>query len=288
MLFCLGEIQSQDTKPAPSAQPLPPGAALPNQPGGQSIAQPVAQPVGPMAPSTDLGGGVTLSGEKTSSQLIENERPERVRVFPDDPESAWWEINPSYAFARAQREQKPLMLLFTGVWNTQAMALSQEVFSTKSFNEYVKENLVICYLNYPKNITNAPDSLRMVKKKFNVKGLPNVLLFNPSGEVHRGLRGYRRGKPIDYFGRLKVACRPVLASIVVQRESLERRGYRDWSNFLGKVIFAKYLRRDDSHVALLDVSGKEWYIPMNDLSPEGQKLVRSFPKGEKIILSQKK
>ena len=211
-----------------------------------------------------------------------------MQVYPDDPESAWWEINPHYAYARAQREQKPLLLLFTGIWNNRAMALSQEVFSTKSFNEYVKENLVICYLNYPRNYTDAPDSLRRIKNKFKVKGYPNVLLFTPDGEVHRGITGYHPGRPVDYFNKLQASCFPLLSSIEEQKSKMEKYGFRDWSNYMGKIIFAKFVRRDDRLVALRDVSGQEWTFPINDLSPDDQRLVESFPAGPKIILDQEK
>ncbi len=268
-----GSVRSQQSGPG---SPIKPGAVnlgVPGQ-GGEGNAS--------------IEGGGALSGSVARSHIIENERPERVQVYPDDPESAWWEVNPSYAFARAQREQKPLLLLFTGIWNTQAMGLSQEVFSTKSFNEYVKENLVICYLSYPRNITDAPQELRRLKEKFKVRGYPNVLLFNPRGEVYRGLRGYRTGRPVDYFGKLRVACRPVLEAIKVQKTDLRKHGFRDWSNYLGKVIFAKFVRRDDHFVALLDVSGVEWFIPLNDLAPDDQRIVESFPKGPKIVLPSEK
>ena len=219
---------------------------------------------------------------QSDSRIIEDDRPERHQIYADDPESAWWEVNPHFAFDRAQREQRPLMLLFTGVWNTQAMGLSQEVFSTKSFNEYVKENLVICYLSYPRNYTDAPDALRRIKDKFKVKGYPNVLIFNPNGEVERGIRGYRTGRPIDYFNQLTAACRPVLESVKVQKEELVGLGYRDWSNYLGKLIFAKFIERDATYTVLEDASGQKWTIPINDLAPDDQRMVESFPALAKV------
>jgi len=247
--------------PSPGAIPPPPQPAT-------------SEPKKPMSP--------TVSPMQSRGRLIKDLKPQRIPVYPDDPESAWWEINPSYAFARAQREQRPLMLLFTGVWNTQAMALSEEVFSTKSFNEYVKENLVICYLNYPRNQTDAPDSLRRLKDKFKVRGYPNVLIFNPNGEVEKGIRGYRPGRPVDYFNTLKADCVPVLESIKVQKSQMVRSGFREWSNYLGKAIFARFVKHDMQYVALQDASGTEWIIKINDLAPEDQKLVESFPRVDKI------
>lgn len=234
-----------------------------------SVGEATANPGVPMGPTT--------SETMSKARVIDDDEPERVPVYPDDPNSAWWEINPRYAFERAQREQKPMLLLFTGIWNAQAMALSQEVFATKSFNEYVKENLVICYLNYPRNFTDAPDALRRIKDKFKVRGYPNVLLFHPNGEVQRGLRGYRTGRPVDYFNQLVGACYPVLVSIEAHKQDLVNQGYRDWSNYMGKLLFARFVARDEARVMLQDASGQRWTIPINDLAPDDQRMVESFP-----------
>ncbi|MEM7696820.1 MAG: thioredoxin family protein [Verrucomicrobiota bacterium] len=228
----------------------------------------------PVAPSNP---GISLSSMRADSQVVENFAPERVPVYPDDPQSAWWEINPHYAFARAQLEQKPMLLLFTGIWNSQAMSLSEEVFSTKSFNEYAKENLIICYLNYPRSITSAAPVLRDLKERFKVMGYPNVIFFNPNGDVERGIRGYRSGRPIDYFEELKSICRPILADVQAQKMVYAKRGFRTWTNFLGDTIFARFVEQDTLHVTLIDVRGNRWTLPINDLFPEDQLMVESFP-----------
>lgn len=262
---------------APPQSNLPPqgGAMLPPQNSLPSPAPTVIQPE-----QIDGLPGTALSPERANARIIEKERPDRSQVYPDDPESAWWEINPIRAFRRAQREQKPLMLLFTGTWNAQSMSLSEEVFATKSFNEYVKENLVICYITYPKSSTDAAPWKRRIKEKFKVKGFPNVILFNPNGEVVRGVTGYRSGRPVDYFIELKNACQPVLNAIKDQKSQLAARGYRDWSNPVGKVIFARFLRRSEDQVTLQDISGQKWTIKLHDLAPDDQHLAESFPVSE--------
>ncbi len=271
-----GESEFATDRPMTTGPGAVPGALPPQMPQPQQPLPPQQQeePKKPMGP--------TVSPMQSRSRVIEDMRPQRVPVYPEDQDSAWWEINPRYAFARAQREQRPMLLLFTGMWNTQAMALSEEVFSTRSFNEYVKENLVICYLSYPRNQTDAPDALRQIKEKFKVRGYPNVLIFNPNGEVEKGIRGYHTGRPVDYFNELKAACGPVLASIEARRPGLMRKGFRDWSNYLGKEIFARFVKHDMTYVALQDMTGMEWLIKINDLAPDDQKLVESFPRVDKI------
>jgi hypothetical protein len=265
--------------PAPAAPPSPPVAMPVEATDGAAPSSFIAAPAdfAPASKKIELPKGPVISETQSGARIIEVETPERVPVYPDDPQSAWWEINPHSAFDRAQREQKPLLLLFTGMWNTQAMALSEEVFATRSFNEFVKEHLVICYLSYPRNITDAAPTLRRLKEKFKVRGYPNVLLFNPNGEVQRGIRGYRSGRPVDYFNHLVAACQPVLESIQLQKARLVASGYRDWSNYLGKLVFARFVERDATHVMLQDASGQRWTVPVNDLAPDDQRMVESFP-----------
>ena len=230
----------------------------------------------------DQAGGAQMSEQVARSRVIEEYKSEKFLVYPDDPQSAWWETNVRYAFARAQREMKPLLLLFTAVWRPEAMNLSEEVFATKSFNNYVKENLVICYLNYPPNIKDAPRSMQWAKKEFKVAGYPSVLIFNPYGEVERSLRGYRKGRPVDYFNNLKGACAPALSLIAEQKKNLERRGYRDWRNPEGRTLFAKFVRREELLMTLRDGRGQEWTIAIKQLIPDDQALARSFPRIDQV------
>ena len=275
--------------PAPQMGPVPQPAHFTTQtgiPGGTpySPALPTSVPEGmTSAVPTNLPEGTTVSPQTARSHVMEVVRPERVKVYPDDPESAWWEINPHFAFNRAQREQKPLLLLFTGMWNAEAMSLSQEVFSTRSFNAYVKENLIICYLSYEKNYTDTHEALRAIKDKFQVRGYPNIVIFNPNGEVERGIRGYRTGRPVDYFNELKMITAPVIESIQSQKVAKQREGYRDWANYLGKEIFAQFVQQDQIYVQLKDSSGTKWAFKINDLAPPDQKLVESFPPVAKMI-----
>lgn len=229
------------------------------------------------------GQGARFGDERVDSRVVEEYEAEPVQVYPDDPESAWWEVNVRHAFARAQREMKPMLLLFTAAWRPEAMALSEEVFATKSFNNYVKENLVICFLSYPPpGGAEPPKSMEWAKKEFKVAGYPSVLIFNPNGEVVRSLRGYRKGRPVDYFNDLKAACAPALESIKQQKESLSRQGFREWRNGEGKGIFARFVKRDDLLMTLRDGRGQEWTIAIDQLREEDRKMARSFPRIDQV------
>ncbi|NNE94378.1 MAG: hypothetical protein HKN23_22235 [Verrucomicrobiales bacterium] len=291
-VFCVFSLIPALAGIAQESPAPPPAAGLPS-PGERPLLPPQQNQKAPIVPGVNNQKGdrkmtgPTVSDSKIRSGIVEMPRPERVPVYPDDPESAWWEINPRYAFLRAQREQKPLLLLFTADWNTQALRLSEEVFATKSFNEYVKEKLVICYLNYPRNITDAPDSMRNVKKKFKIKGYPNVLIFNPEGEVETHVTGYRTGRPVDYFQRMKAQIIPILQKIESRKKKLAEVGYREWSGGeKGITIFAKFLRRDPDLITLQGVNGERWTVAMKTLSEEDRKIAESFPTFDKVAAEE--
>ena len=42
-------------------------------------------------------------------------------------------------------------------------------------------------------------------------------------------------------------------------------------------IFAKFVERDSTHAVLEDASGQKWTLPINDLAPDDQRMVESFP-----------
>ncbi|MEO0416717.1 MAG: thioredoxin fold domain-containing protein, partial [Verrucomicrobiota bacterium] len=248
-----------------------PNPYLPPNPEGDLRAEPLAPPM------PTQNGERNARGEIARIRKIEMPTLQRVQVYPDDPQSAWWEVFPREAFARAQREQKLMLLLFTKITDPRCLNLSKEVFATKSFNEYVKKNLVICYLNYPNDPSDAPRSMVDARRKFKSLGFPNVIIFNPNGEVERQIRGYTKGKPVTYFRKLEDACNPIIAEINEQKRSLERFGYRDWHNPEGKMIFAQFIKRDDLMLTLRDVRNQYWTLPITRLAETDQEMAKSFP-----------
>jgi len=198
---------------------------------------------------------------------------------PADPNGATWERNPHIAFAKAKAEQKPLLLLFTAQWNTICQSLSSEVFSSKTFNHYAKGNLVICFIDYPRDPLDSPDALRRLKKKFKVHGFPVLLILEPNGHVIRQIAGYRPGRPVDYFNNLKSITDTQIADLAENKKRLINQGYREWRNSKGKVFFAQFVSRNETSITLKAPSGEKWKIEMNDLSPTDRSFAQSFPAG---------
>ncbi|MCB1233894.1 MAG: thioredoxin family protein [Verrucomicrobiae bacterium] len=258
---------------------------------------PLDRPTAPEAPSETKDGakkksdkptGMRVGEETANSYVIDDRQSVRVPVYPDDPDSPMWEISPHVAFAQAQRQQRPLFLLFTGSWNAKCLALSEQVFTTKSFNQYVKDNAIVCYINYPRNITDAIPAARAIKEKFKVMGYPTLLIFDPDGNVDQEIRGYNTDKPVEYFNRLKYAAWPLLERIAARKRQLRARGYRDWTNTEGRTFFGRFVDRDDQVATLLGADGRAWPVEIAKLGEADRALVHSFPSvGEIAALREK-
>lgn len=205
--------------------------------------------------------------------------PEAITTpsIPSDPNAATWERNPRKAFAQAKARQKPMLLLFTAQWNSICQDLSSEVFSSKTFNRYAKENLVICFLDYPRDALSIPDALRRLKEKFKIRGLPVLLVFDPEGHVVHQVTGYSKGRPVDYFNALKEVTDTQLASISAKRKRLIAQGYREWSNGKEQHFFAQFVRRNKNSITLKSPAGKKWNVEIKNLSPADRLFAQSFP-----------
>lgn len=205
--------------------------------------------------------------------------PEAVPTptIPSDPNAATWERNPHKAFAKAKASQKPMLLLFTAQWNMICQDLSSEVFSSKTFNRYAKEKLVICFLDYPRGSSSTPDALLRLKEKFKIRGLPVLLVFDPEGHVVHQVTGYSKDRPVDYFNALKAVTDTQLASISAKRKRLIAQGYREWSNTKEQHFFAQFVQRNESSITLKSPSGEKWNIEIKNLSPADRLFAQSFP-----------
>ena len=165
---------------------------------------PAVEEGGPGLDSVDTGGSFLPENLARAAEASAQRHP------PEDAPKfrlATWERNPSRAISKAKVLDRPMVLLFTGLeWNENAYLLSREVFLTRTFNDFARAHLTLCFVDYPENILKAPDSARALKTKYGVHGYPTLLLLDANGrEIHRQT-GYRPGRARDYFNQLRRAA----------------------------------------------------------------------------------
>lgn len=110
--------------------------------------------------------------------------------------SGEWMTDFEAAKAKAQAENKPMLLDFTGSdWCGWCIKLDDEVFSKPAFQEYAKESLVLVELDFPRS-KSQPAAVKAqneaLSEKFAVRGFPTIVLLTPEGELIEKT-GYRRG-----------------------------------------------------------------------------------------------
>lgn len=117
-----------------------------------------------------------------------------------------WETNLETALQKAQKENKTVLVNFTGSdWCIWCQRLSNEVFSQSEFEKFAKENLILVKIDFPKNIEQSMETKmynNQLAQRFGVEGFPTIFLLNKNGDVILQT-GYQPGGPVNYVNHLK-------------------------------------------------------------------------------------
>ena len=112
------------------------------------------------------------------------------------PSQIVWHTNYDEALAEAQKDNKPLLLLFTGSdWCTWCMKLEEEALSTEAFSKAASDKFVFVKLDFPSRAAQSHEERRQnrgLKRRFHVRGFPTVLLVDKQ-EAILAETGYEPG-----------------------------------------------------------------------------------------------
>jgi len=127
-----------------------------------------------------------------------------VNTFAQEKnESLVWNTSLVKAVDQAIADEKPLLMFFTGSdWCGWCKRLQSEVFEKPEFEKWVKENVVLMELDYPRRTAQADDIKEQnmnMQRMFGVRGYPTIWFVNPGkigseisfGKI--GSTGYVRG-----------------------------------------------------------------------------------------------
>ncbi len=140
-----------------------------------------------------------------------------------EPAPSPWCADFDVAVARARKENKDLLVNFTGSdWCGWCMKLDAEVFRKPAFLDAVRDRYVLVALDYPRQqpaIDKVPDPKRNaeVAGLYGVTGYPTVLLINPEGDVI-ATTGYVEGGAENYVAQLDSLAKEGHANLAPLRE----------------------------------------------------------------------
>ncbi|OGV86795.1 MAG: hypothetical protein A3K19_00630 [Lentisphaerae bacterium RIFOXYB12_FULL_65_16] len=101
-------------------------------------------------------------------------------------------------------EKLPMFLCFTGSdWCGWCKLMDKSVFSQPEWQEYTKENLVLVWIDFPKDASLVPEKYvarnQELQKKFGVEGYPTYVVLDDNGATELGRLRAARDKTAKSF-----------------------------------------------------------------------------------------
>ncbi len=106
-----------------------------------------------------------------------------------------WTTDINAALARAKRENKRVLILFTGSdWCGFCIKLKDDVLSKSAFKNLARENFILVYFDFPHR--NPPDAAQMRiqrqwQSRFGVRGYPTTVIVDGEGNKVGEIGGFR-------------------------------------------------------------------------------------------------
>lgn len=117
-----------------------------------------------------------------------------------------WMTDFAKAEAKAKAEKKLVLMDFTGSdWCPWCIKLEKEILDTDDFRKFAKDNLVLVYVDFPKQKEQSEEQKQANKTlaaKYKVEGFPTVVVLDKDGKKV-GELGYEEGGPKPFIAQLE-------------------------------------------------------------------------------------
>jgi thiol-disulfide isomerase/thioredoxin len=102
-------------------------------------------------------------------------------AFAKAPEG--WETDVDAAITLAKKEQKAVMIEFTGSdWCPPCIMMEKEVFSKEEFVKKASEDFILVYVDFPRGDKELAEKNKPIGERFEITGYPTVILLDSEGE----------------------------------------------------------------------------------------------------------
>lgn len=114
-----------------------------------------------------------------------------------------WQTDFNKAVEVASKENKPILIFFTGDWCPPCKMMKRDVLSTKEFMDFAKTNLILFKADMlPTGEAAVPEldkQNQYLTRKLGVNGFPTFVLMNSNGKSLGQFAGYRPGGPEGFI-----------------------------------------------------------------------------------------
>src|SRR5215471_3649400 len=114
-----------------------------------------------------------------------------------------WQTNYQQALAQAAKENKQVLLDFTGSdWCPPCMKMQREVLSTPQFESFASKKLVLVKLDYPRQKKLPANELQQndqLQQQYSIEGFPTYVLLDSRGKEVKRVVGYVDGGPSAFI-----------------------------------------------------------------------------------------
>lgn len=135
-------------------------------------------------------------------------------------EDVVWHTDLNKAIELSKKENKPLMLFFTGSdWCGWCKKLQKEVFTQAEFKKWAQDNVILVEVDFPSASVQQAEELktqnRMLQQQFSVMGYPTCWFVKADklkdGKVtftQLGSKGYEAGGPTNWVTKATAIIKP--------------------------------------------------------------------------------
>ncbi len=131
-----------------------------------------------------------------------------------------WHTDLNKAIELSKKENKPMMLFFTGSdWCGWCKKLQKEVFTQSEFKKWAQDNVILVEVDFPSASVPQEEELktqnRMLQQQFAVRGYPTCFFVKAEklkdGKINftqLGQQGYIAGGPVNWINSATVLVKP--------------------------------------------------------------------------------
>jgi thioredoxin-related protein len=280
ILAASGFLASCADKPQATASPFGPTGIPPELRKGRGAEGTAVTPGGNQAAAQEEALKKALNYDpKTDLAWTDSDNPdagipELEEVWKGAGSGSRWLESETQAFREAKKTGKPVLIWFNDKQIPASNTISTELLSTRDFENWAHENTVRLVVDMNPTGKDADEVFRRtvhnreLKKKYNARGFPTMIVVSPSSEVIGRYTGYRRGKEDFIWGQMKQGVGVANENYKVWHSGLEKKGYRQWSDGKGRSIFAKLVHYKDGELVLAEPDGQRARTKEKNLSSE--------------------